>query len=65
MDDFISRAARKRKLGMGKESTLGDYIGRLGFSEIVIFHQTFSRDNAKFPLFAIKLLSKYLGTYCV
>lgn len=66
-DDFISRAAGKRKkgLGLGKESALGEYIGHLYFSEIVIFHQKFSRDNADFPLFAIKTLSRYLGAYPV
>ena len=32
-------------------------------AQIIIFHKEFSKDNAKFSLFALKLLSKFFGGY--
>ena len=47
--------------GLGHDATLGTYVHRLKFPQIVIFHSSFSKDHANFPLMAIKTLSRYLG----
>ena len=47
--------------GLGHDSTLGTYVHRLKFPQVVIFHASFSKDHANFPLMAIKTLSRYLG----
>ena len=47
--------------GLGHDSMLGTYVHRLKFPQVVVFHASFSKDNANFPLMAIKTLSRYLG----
>ena len=47
--------------GLGHNSTLGTYVHRMKFPQIVIFHANFSKGHANFPLMAIKTLSRYLG----
>lgn len=32
-------------------------------AQIIIFHKEFSNENAKFPLFALKVLSRFCGGY--
>ena len=60
-DDFIRRVKGVRVEGLGKESSLGAYIGNLRLPQVVIFHSKFSKDKAVFPLFALKTLTSYLG----
>ena len=46
---------------LGHNLTLGTYVHQLKFPQVVVFHASFSKDNANFPLMAIKTLSRYLG----
>ena len=48
-------------VGLGHDSILGTYIYRLNLPQVVVFHASFSKDNANFPLMAVKTLSRYLG----
>lgn len=42
-----------------------NYDGYNFNAQILIFHKEYSKDNAKFPLFAFKVLSRFCGGYDV
>ncbi|KAI5058770.1 hypothetical protein GOP47_0026940 [Adiantum capillus-veneris] len=64
-DSFLRRAGGSRQglvIGVqGKDAALSHYIGHFNHKKIIIYHKEYSEDNAKFPLFAMKVITRLCG----
>ncbi|MCO5551307.1 hypothetical protein L7F22_004807 [Adiantum nelumboides] len=64
-DSFLRRVGGSRQglvTGVeGKDAALSHYIGCFNHKKIIIYHKEYSDDNAKFPLFAMKVITRLCG----
>ncbi|MCO5600509.1 hypothetical protein L7F22_054622, partial [Adiantum nelumboides] len=60
-DDFIPRPRGRGMGDLGKNSSLGQYLKNFNYPRFLVFHSSFSNDNADVPLMTLKTLSRYLG----
>lgn len=63
-DDFLSRGGRARSTSLVKDAALKFYVSYLGNPSLVIYHMKLSC-NGYMPVFALKTLSRYLGSYII
>ncbi|MCO5570263.1 hypothetical protein L7F22_023982 [Adiantum nelumboides] len=64
-DNFLRRGGGSRQGHLacvkGKDAALSHYIRRFNHKKIIIYHKEYSEDSAKFPLFAMKVLTRFCG----